>query len=312
MNSEPSIRMKWLIALRPQTFSASLCPVLFGTLMAVALTGMPLKIGLFCAALAAMVCLHFASNMLNDVFDYRHGIDVRATPWSGAIVRDYLSDKAVLRAALALLALGCAIGCWIAWQVGLPVLILGMVGVLLGVSYTAGPYPLKYHAMGDAAIFFAFGMLGCLGSWIVQTGSFSWIPVVWSLPMSLLITGILHANNWRDIGVDRRRNIKTMASLLGSRSSQLYYSSMIFGAFAVVLVLMGLYLLPRAQELGMPWSFALSFLALPLAVKLHKQGLRYVRETRTEDIIALDNATGQLTVVFSLLTVLALGVMVWW
>lgn len=44
-------------------------------------------------------------------------------------------------------------------------------------------------------MFLNFGVLGALGAWIVQTGTLSRAPVIWAVPMSLLVVGILHSNN---------------------------------------------------------------------------------------------------------------------
>ena len=140
----------------------------------------------------------------------------------------------------------------------------------------------------------------------MQTGSHSLIPAVWAIPMSLLVMGILHSNNWRDIKSDTDGGIRTVANLMGDRASQTYYGVLIFGPFAVVLAIMGASWLfglgPR-----MPLTFLITLLALPLAIGLMKKGRARHDATNPLDFLALDGATAQLNLVFGLLCTGALG-----
>ena len=88
----PTFR-KWLVASRPWSWPASTMPVVFGTSLAVVFGGARLEALRFLLALAAMVVLHSAANMLSDVFDFRRGLDTEVTPVSGAVVRGWLSSR---------------------------------------------------------------------------------------------------------------------------------------------------------------------------------------------------------------------------
>ena len=124
-------------------------------------------------AFAAMVILHSAANMLSDVFDFKRGLDRDVTPVSGAVVRGWLSTGTVTRAAILLFAIGSAIGIGLALVTGWTLFYVGLVGVAVGAGYTL----LKYRALGDLAVFLDLGFLAGLGSFVVQTGTFSWLPV---------------------------------------------------------------------------------------------------------------------------------------
>ena len=119
---------------------------------------------------------------------------------------------------------------------GKPILWIGITGVAVGGFYTWGPMPLKFNALGDLAVFLNFGVLGSLGAWTVQTGSLSWTPVLWAIPMSIFVVGILHANNWRDIQSDQAGGIQTMASLLGDTASEGYYIFLLLSPFVIILL----------------------------------------------------------------------------
>jgi 1,4-dihydroxy-2-naphthoate octaprenyltransferase len=277
-------------------------PVIFGTSLAVVIGRVRLEPFRFLLALLAMVILHSAANMLSDVFDYRRGLDKEVTPVSGAIVRGWLSDKAVAAGSAALFMIGIAIGLVLVAMTGKVLLIIGGVGLVIGVFYTA----LKYQALGDLAVFLNFGLLGALGAWVVQTRTFSWIPVFWTVPMAMLVIAILHANNWRDTVSDAERRVKTFASILGDRGSLVYYGFLLFGSMVIIF---GLMLLPRLISpalVPMPLTFAVILLALPRALHLWGRALRRDKPRQPMDFIVLDGATAQYNLVFGLLCTAAL------
>jgi 1,4-dihydroxy-2-naphthoate polyprenyltransferase len=289
---------KWIVAIRPFALSASFMPVIFGTAAAVVVDNVRFNIPLFLLSLLAMMTLQSGVNMVNDVSDYRKGLDKVPTPASGAIIRGLLTTKQVTIGAVFLLIAGSLIGLVIVWHVGLPVLFLGLTGVIVGVSYTVKPLALKYRGLGDLAVFLSFGALGALGAWTVQTGRCSWVPVVWAMPMSMLVVAILHANNWRDISSDGRANVKTTASRLGDRGSLIYYGLLVFGSFVVTATFVAFAIMPA--------SFLISWLALPMAVALWRRARARSSPKHPLDFLALDGATAQLNLAFGLLNTAAL------
>jgi len=293
----PSTFKKWLIAARPWSLPASSMPVVFGTSLAVVVGGARLDPLRFLLALLTMMILHSAANMLSDVFDFRRGLDTVVTPVSGAVVRGWLTANQVATGATALFLMGIAAGLWLAIVTGTVLLIIGAVGVLIGVGYTL----LKYHALGDLAVFLDFGILGGLGAWVVQTREFSWIPVIWTVPMSMLVIGILHANNWRDTMSDSERRVRTFASILGDKGSEIYYAILLFGSMAIIF---GLVLLPRLLSpklVPMSWTFAVVLLALPRALTLWGRARRRRSPRQPMDFIILDGATANYNLIFGLL-----------
>jgi 1,4-dihydroxy-2-naphthoate octaprenyltransferase len=281
-------------------------PVIFGTVLAVTVGGAEFHALRFLAAFFGMAFLHTGANLLNDAFDFKKGLDNRVNPVSGAVVRGWITPGRAVFAASLFLAAGCTAGLWLYWAVGTPILWLGAIGVAIGVLYSLGPLGLKYHALGDLAVFLNFGILGALGAWTVQTGSLWWTPAVWAIPMSLLVIGILHANNWRDIESDSAGGIRTVASLLGDRASEAYYGFLVLGPFAVTL---GIIAFSRLAGLGppMPLSFLLTLVSLPIAIGLMRKGRRRRAPKAPLDFLALDGATAQLNLAFGLLCTAALG-----
>jgi 1,4-dihydroxy-2-naphthoate octaprenyltransferase len=299
----PALRA-WLVAARPWSFPASTMPVVLGTSLAVVIGGAGLDVLRFALALVAMVILHSAANMLSDVHDFRRGLDRDVTPVSGAVVRGWLTDRQVERGAALLFAVGIALGLVLARTTGWVLLWIGAVGVVVGVCYTL----LKYHRFGDLAVFLNFGILGSLGAWAVQTRSFSWLPVVWTVPSASLVIAILHANNWRDASSDTRLGARTVASALGDRGSLAYYGLLLFGSMVLMLLFV---LVPRllAPALpALPWTTAMVLLALPQALALWGRARRRHAPRAPLDFVVLDGATAQYNLLFGLLSTAALWI----
>jgi len=305
--AQPGFVKTWWVAMRPFALPASTMPVIFGTVLAVSLGGAKFSPILFLGAFFGMAFLHTGANLLNDVYDFKKGLDTRVNPVSGAVVRKWVSPGQALIASLLFLSLGSAIGGLLVAAVGLPLLWLGIAGVAIGVFYSFGPFELKFNALGDLAVFVNFGVLGALGAWTVQTGSISWVPAVWAIPVGLLVIGILHANNWRDIESDTRGGIRTMASLFGDRGSLFYYAFLLFFPYLFVA---GWAVFSLVSDIGpnMPLAALLVFISLPLALKLFRRGLLRKSAENPLDFLALDGATGQLNLVFGLLYTASFGV----
>ena len=293
---------KWFAAVRPFSFPASVMPLLFGTALAGIKGGEEIDPLVFAIALIAMLFLHSATNLLNDYFDYKKKIDLVETPVSGGIMKGLISSHESLMGAIVLYITGILLGAYLVSVTGMILLYIGLAGVAVGIFYTQEKIiSLKYNALGDFAVFLNFGVLGTLGAWVIQTGTFSWVPVVWASPICILVIAILHANNWRDIEGDRNGNIKTVAMLLGDKGSLIYYTALLISPFAIILFLMSAPLFIDLGELGMPLSFGIVFLALPAALNLiRKTESRFIPE-RVMEFVALDGSTAQFNTIFGLL-----------
>jgi 1,4-dihydroxy-2-naphthoate octaprenyltransferase len=292
---------KWLVAARPWSLPASTMPVAFGTALAVVIGDAHFSPLRFLWAIVTMMVLHSAANMLSDVFDSRHGLDRDVTPVSGAIVRGWLTDRQVLRGAIVLFALGAGSGLLIARATGKSLFVVGGIGLAVGALYTL----LKAHALGDLAVLLNFGLLGAAGAWIVQTNSFSWLPVLWTVPMAMLVSAILHANNWRDILTDGEKRVTTVAGLLGDRGSHAYYGCLIFAPFVIDLAFISVPRLTGGPLRPMPLTFLVVLLALPSALRLWGRAVRRAAPRSPLDFIVLDGATANHNLVFGLLSTAA-------
>ena len=282
---------KWIIATRPWALPASVMPLALGT-VAAATQADSFHLARFLWALLGMICLHSGANIISDIFDFRKGLDPQITPTSGALPRGLLTVRQMWVWAFVLLATGSMIGVYLALTISLKILWLGIIGILVGCSYSW----LKYRALGDWVVFINFALLGTLGGWIVQTARFSWLPLVWSVPLGLLIVAILQANNWRDVEGDKACGIQTAASRMGHNASFRYYVLLLLLAPAT------------AGAFGQPLTTLLVLLALPKIIALWKTARQYHRTHEPEWVIDLDGRTAQLNLIFGLLYIIGVAV----
>ncbi len=297
---EPSLIKKWYTAIRPFALPASTVPVIFGTVTAVTAGNASFRPLFFLFSLVAMMALHSGANIINDIVDFRKGLDTLVTPVSGALVRGWLSPRTSLVGAVALFAFGSLFGLVVAWYTGPFIVYLGFSGVAIGLFYTLAPISFKYRGLGDLAVFLDFGIFGALGAWTVQSCTPSWTPVIWSIPISLLVVAILHANNWRDSATDGAGGFRTVAQFLGDRGSLCYYGFLIFSPFFLIPIFLtasGL----KWMSHSMPYESLIIICALPMALALWKKAIHRHTPERPFDFLALDGATAMYSMVFGLL-----------
>ena len=67
---------------------------------------------------------------------------------------------------------------------------------------------------------------------------------------------------------------RTVANLLGDRGSLAYYGFLVFAPFAIIFALMALRLVAPNTPAGLPWTFLVTLLALPVAVRCWRKALR--------------------------------------
>lgn len=297
-NEKPSAAKIWITAVRPWSFTASALAAILGLAVSIGL-GNPVKWGLFALTLIGVVLFQAATNLLNDCFDHKRGLDAHVFPMSGAVVRGWITEKQAMAAATVCLVAGSACGFALMFLTGKVVLILGAAGMVLALGYTTGRFCFKYNGLGDLAVFLAFGILPVFGAFWVQTETFSWQPIFWSVPLCSFTVAILHANNWRDLDRDKSEKCITLSVLLGHKLSALYYRTLVLAPYAVVAVaIIGARVCPVMPDVSL-WT-ALTALSLPLAIKAAKAG------EGDEVFVMLDGKSAQLHTAFGVLLVAGL------
>ena len=227
-------------------------------------------------------------NTWSDYFDYRKKVDAEDTFGAKTLTTGMFQPKEIRNLAIGLLVVSVACGLGLFAVTGLPLLWIGLAGVLCTLLYPL----LKFNALGDLDILITFAFLPTLGTSYAVTGAIDW-NVLWvALPVGLITDGILHSNNTRDMMTDKRAGIKTMAMGLGTRfSSWVYWFEMIFPFVWVAFCSMfGI----------MPVYTVFIFLTLPIAIACARTMTKSL--DGGSDVIAdLDVRTANLQMLFSVI-----------
>jgi 1,4-dihydroxy-2-naphthoate octaprenyltransferase len=244
---------QWVTGARPRTLPAAVAPVLVGTGAAAALDGFALGPALL--ALVVALALQVAVNYANDYSDGRRGTDAQRVGPLRLVGSGAASPRQVLVAAVLAFVVAAAAGLALAALSSWWLVAVGAVCMAAAWTYTGGPRPYGYRALGEVFVFVFFGPVAVVGTTFVQTGAVEGLAVAASVPIGLLIVAILVVNNLRDLDGDARAGKRTLAVLLGDRATRGLFVGLFVVAFLVV----------AAIGILRPWAL-LGLLGAPLAV----------------------------------------------
>lgn len=260
-----TLKLMWQLT-RPHTLTATFAPVILGTMLA--LNDGPINWLLFTAMLVCGLFLQIATNLFNEYYDFKRGLDtVDSVGIGGALVRHGTKPSSVLAFALILYGLSILIGIYICMNSSWWLVVIGIIGMLIGYLYTGGPMPIAYTPFGELFAGLSMGIGFILIAYFIQTGDVSMTSFLVSVPLGILVGGINMSNNIRDIKEDTIGGRKTLAILLGrEKAIQLLAISFIVSyAWIVGLVVFGVV---------SPWLL-LVFISVPkpiAAIKNFKEG----------------------------------------
>ena len=247
---------------RPFSFTASVLPVTVGGVLAWTLGRIDVLPWLL--AVVGGLALHAGTNVINEVYDVRHGIDSITSPRaSQAIVKGRITERGALTLAYLCFAATILIGLYLTAVRGPWMVVLGAIGLLGGYFYTAPPFHYKYRALGLPLVFLLMGPLMVVGGFFAASGGFDARTLAVSVPVGLLVTAILHGNEWRDVGEDKRLGFTTFSAEMGQPFARWFYVGLVVGAYIAVAIAVMVGLLPTGT--------LLTILSLPVAVWLIHQ-----------------------------------------
>lgn len=208
----------WFKAIRPHTLPASIAPSVIGVCIAYdywlqqGLQGdFPILAGVACILFGLFA--QIASNLSNDYFDYKAGVDRQGkSQKERLLLKGSLSPQEILTGALFFLAIGCLFGLYTICYAGWGVILLGLM-VAIGVfAYTAGPYPLAHRGFSELCVIVFYGLIAVGGTFYVLTSAYSWKAFLFGLGMGLATNNIMMVNNYRDREVDKAVGKQTLAN----------------------------------------------------------------------------------------------------
>ena len=228
----------WWHLTRPHTLTASFVPVLLGTAIALAVDHETIHFGLFFAMLIASMLIQAATNMFNEYYDYKRGLDnEESVGIGGTIVRHGVAPKTIMIIALSFYAIAMLLGVYICAMSSWWLVAVGLVCMLIGYLYTGGPYPIAYSPFGELVSGAVMGMGIVLIAFFIQTGDVTLDAVLISVPSMILVGAIMLSNNIRDIVGDTEGGRKTMAILVGRHNAITVLAAFFIVSYLWIIVL---------------------------------------------------------------------------
>ena len=210
--------------------------------------------------LVVALLMQIATNSLNEYGDYRHAVDtVPSAGFAGIIVSGEVKANEVLYTAAACYALAFCLGILLVLERGVGLLVLGSLAILAGVLYSEGPLPVSSTPFGELLVGAVMGPIEVVSADIAASGSAPALAFVYSIPVGLMVTSILLANNLRDVDKDREHGRRTIAVLVGRRRGSFVLLFLVASAFV--------WSVPAFLIFSAPTSVFLIWLAFPVAVK---------------------------------------------
>ena len=279
----------WWQLTRPHTLTASFVPVILGTVIAYEIT--PIKFDLLLAMLIASLLIQAATNMFNEYYDYKRGLDnEESVGIGGTIVREGVHPKVILNLAITLIALSVLLGVYISMNSSWWVALVGSVSILIGYLYTGGPLPISSTPFGELLSGLFMGINIILISFYIQTGTITATSILVSIPTTILIGAINLSNNIRDLNGDKEHGRKTLPILVGRENA--------IKILAVAFLISYLWILALILFADLsPWLLVV-FLSSPKAYQAVK---KFIGKTIPIEMMPAMKATAQTNTYFGFL-----------
>lgn len=235
----------WIEAMRLRTLPVSIAGVLAGSAIAIAYDNFKW--------LPALICLIFAlaaqivSNFANEYFDYKNHIDKKGREgFRRGVTEGDIKPQHMKWAMIILMAVDCLLGLSLIHWGGLWLIAVGILIVIAAFAYSAGPWPLSHHALGDEAVIIFYGIvpvtltayLQC-GDWIggsmaAVLGEMWQMALIVSIGVGLLGANVLIVNNIRDYRDDKKVNKCTKVVKFGTKSMKIVYIVFAYVGLALI------------------------------------------------------------------------------
>ena len=249
----------WIEAMRLRTLPVSVAGVIAGTGCAILTDSFKAIPALLCLTFAILA--QIAANFGNEYYDFKNGIDRKGRAgFRRGVTEGEISPKAMKAATFITLGIAAAVGCAMLIYGPWWLMIAGILIMCFALAYSAGPYPLSHHGLGDIAVIIFFGIVPVVLTWYLQTSSWDSadLAIETSVALGLLAANVLVVNNYRDMEDDAAVGKRTTVVIFGRKvMSAAYLLSGFIGMSVMIPV-----------WLGMPvWVFAVPLIYLALHVK---------------------------------------------
>ena len=209
---------KWIEAMRLRTLPVSISGVLAGIACALLEISFSLVPALLCLLFAILA--QIASNFANEYYDFKKGVDRKGREgFRRGVTEGDITPTAMKYATFGTLAAAACVGCLMLFYGSWWLILVGIIIGLFALAYSAGPYPLSHHGLGDVAVVLFFGIVPVTLTCYLQQGSWDglWLSLPVSVAVGLLAANVLIVNNYRDKEDDELVGKNTTVVIFGRR-----------------------------------------------------------------------------------------------
>ncbi len=283
--TEPLTRFQaWKTAARVHTLPAALVPVLVGAGLAAGDDAFnPAAFGW---ALAGALAIQVAANFANDVSDASRGADTpdRLGP-PRMVAQGEITPRQMWGGVMVALTVALGAGVALTIIAGPIILLIGVASVAAMLGYVGGPAPYGYRGLGEVFVFVFFGLVATVGGRYVHDTSAPLDAWLLAIPIGMLASAILVANNYRDIDTDAAAGKRTLAVIVGHESTKRLFATFIYGALALIVIFGAVGWTPRATMLA---GFLLPFATVPVRIlSLKTDSFALIRALKMTAILQL-------------------------
>lgn len=205
--------------------------------------GYPMRWFYFILAVVGVTLNHFGLNLVDDVLDYRHAVDLKKgdeknffTGGSGILPEGLLKDTDMLKAAALFFVMTVVIGVYLTYACGWPVLALGIFGMASSIFYTVPPIRFGYRGFGELGLLVNFGPVIVMGAYYVQTLTFALEPFIASLIPGFMMWSMIIINEIPDYEADCKGGKWNLVARFGRRAGAVLYGVGLVAAYGVLMI----------------------------------------------------------------------------
>lgn len=225
----------WKTAVRIHTLPAAVVPVMVGA--GLAYGDGAFRSDAFWWAMLGALAIQVAANFANDASDAKKGADTedRLGP-PRMVALGEISPKQMWLGVVAAVVVAAAAGVVLAIIAGPLILAIGAVSIIAMLGYVGGPLPYGYRGFGEVSVFVFFGLVATVGSRYVHDMTAPLSAWLLAIPVGMLVTAILVANNYRDIDTDRAAGKRTIEAMMGRERSRLLFAVLVYGTYPLIVL----------------------------------------------------------------------------
>lgn len=225
----------WIKAARPKTLLVSIAPVIMSIAIAYLFDDIKWTAAVICLIFAVMA--QILSNFANDYADGMKGADNQRLGPKRMVASGLISPQKMLRGIVIWGVLTFLVGCTLLYWGSWILLPFGIVILLCAFAYSAGPFPLSRHALGDVAVVLFYGIAPVVLTFFIQVGYVNYQIIIAGLAIGIIANNLLIVNNYRDAEQDAETGKKTTVTVLGKRFMRLvFYLNPIISIVLIYLV----------------------------------------------------------------------------